>query len=145
MHFDPACRLKLKLHDEAGNLVAHCLLPHQFIVIANGNGNNTGVCELRVHPEPQPQVPVPGFAVPNPILAAMLDRRTPELLTNVRPVSGNQYSDNLNYPAPVLHRVSPAEGPMSGGQTILLSGTDFPQHPQQMVYARFGSVPVTTV
>jgi len=52
---------------------------------------------------------------------------------------------NANDNGTGLHRLAPAEGPMSGGRTILLSGINFPHPSQQMVYAKFGSVVVTTV
>jgi len=148
MRSDAACRLILKLHDETGNLVAHCLLPDKFIVKANGhdNSNDTGVYEPRVHTESRQQNLWSGFPVPNPPSVPILECRIPELPTNVHPVPVNHHPHfSLNYPTSVLHRLAPAEGPMSGGQTIFLSGINLPQPSQQVVYARFGNVVVTTV
>jgi hypothetical protein len=54
-------------------------------------------------------------------------------------------SNHADYTSPVLQGLAPAEGPTNGGPTILLSGINFPQPLQQMVYARFGAVAVSTV
>jgi hypothetical protein len=148
---DTPCRLILKLHDENGNLVAHSLLPYKFIVIANGNhtGSSANDCGPRVRTAAaaaRQQVPRAGFPLPNPSPMPILDARSPEPPAGFRPISVNQQPQlDSNYPAPVLQRLAPAEGPTSGGPTILLSGINFPQPPQQMVYARFGAVAVPTV
>ena len=147
MCFDAACRLILSLHDEIGNLVARCQLPYNFIVYPNGNanananananGNDTGSDE---HTEPQQ------FPVPNHPSVPVSEHRTPESPTNVHPFYVNEHPHfDPNYPVSVLRRLAPAEGPMSGGQTILLLGSNFPPPLQQIVYARFGNVPVATV
>ena len=54
-----------------------------------------------------------------------------------------QWHSNLS--ASILQRLAPAEGPVSGGPTILLTGINFPPPYQQIVYARFGAVVVPTV
>jgi len=139
---DEACRLILKLYDEVGNAVAHCQLQDKFVVVANGNGNGN----YTDGGEPRQQILWSEFPFPNPPSAPVLERRNLELPTSVHPVSVDHRSHfNPNHSASVLYRLAPAGGPMSGGQTIFLSGINFPQPYQQMVYARFGSVVVTTV
>ena len=139
-------RLRLKLHDLQGNLVAHCTFPNEFIVTANGKEKAAVVDrEPTVHPESRQQTIQPGFPVPNPP-APVSEIRSPEPLTNFHPVSVavDQHSQpNSNYLASVLEMLAPSEGPLSGGPTILLSGTNFPS--TRTVYARFGTVVVPTV
>jgi len=85
------------------------------------------------------------FPVPNPPPAPVSETRSPVLPINLHPVFVNQHSQlNPNFSASILQRLAPAEGPVSGGLNILLSGTNFPTHPYQL-YARFGTVVVPTV
>ena len=143
---DTTRRLMLKLHDESENLVAQCLLPYQFIIRANSNGTGVGYSETQKHTATQPQTPWPIFPVPSPLPAPVLDPRPPVPPMNFHPVPVNQYPRlNSNISASILQRPAPAEGPVSGGPTILLSGINFPPPYQQLVYARFGSVAVPTV
>ena len=131
IRFDTPRRLILKLHDEFENLVAQCFLPYQFIIRANGNGTGVGYLE----PQAPTAIPV-SSPPPAPPVAPM----------NFRPVPINQYSQlNANISVSILQRLAPAEGPVSGGPTILLSGINFPPPYQQVLYARFGSVAVPTV
>jgi len=135
-----ARRLILKLHNDSGDLVAHCIFPHKFIVTANGK-HNTGVGyrEPPAHTELRHKAIQPEFPVPNPPPAPVS-----EIWSHFRPVSVHEQPQiNSNYPDPDLHRFALSEGPVSGGPTILLSGTNFPS--PQMVYARFGTVVVPTV
>ena len=139
-HSNIICRLLLKLHDEFGNLVAHHFLPYKFIVIANGKKNAAIVgCETPAHTESRQQTIQPELHVPNLSPAPVPVIRSPDPLTNFHPGPVNQHSDL----ASVLHRLAPSEGPVSGGPTILLSGTNFPSRPT--IYARFGTVVVPTV
>jgi len=62
------------------------------------------------------------------------------------PAPVNQQSQlNSNGTVPILRRLTPGEGPVSGGPTILLSGVNFPPSYQHIIYARFGAVVVPTV
>ena len=143
---DTTRRLILKLHDESENLVAQCLLPYQFIIRANGNDTGVGYSETQEHTATQPQTPWAIFPVPSPPPAPVLDPRSPVPPMIFRPVPVNQYPQlNSNISVSILQRLAPAEGPVSGGPTILLSGINFPPPYQQVVYARFGSVVVPTV
>jgi hypothetical protein len=55
---DAACRLIVNLHDESGNLVAHCLVPDKFIIVSRIH--NRGVVPLeKLKPAIQEQ-PFPG-------------------------------------------------------------------------------------
>ena len=131
---DTAHRLILKLRDESDKLVAHCLLPYKFVVRANGNDTGVGYYET------QQQIV---FPVPNQPPAPILEPVAP---MNFHFIPANQhFQPNSNSPASILQRLAPAEGPVSGGSTILLSGINFPPPHQQTVYARFGAVVVPTV
>ena len=146
IRFDTPRRLILKLHDEFENLVAQCFLPYQFIVKANGNDTGVGYFEPQAHTTTQQQAPWPTFPAPSPPPAPVLNARSPVPSMNFRPVPVDQYPPlNANLSVSILQRLAPAEGPVSGGPTILLSGINFPPPYQQVVYARFGSVAVPTV
>ena len=143
--FDIARRLILKLHDESDNLVAHCFLPYKFVVRANGNDPG-GYYETQEHTTAQQQTLFSAFPVPNP--APVLETRSPvvPIPMHFHPVPVNQHlQSNPILSASILQRLAPAEGPVSGGPTILLSGINFPHPCQQIVYARFGGVVVPTV
>jgi len=127
-----ALRLIVKLHDESCYLVAHSLLPYEFIVKANGNGNH----RIRPHRGARQQALRP---VLNPLSASALEPKLPEL--SVDPYS----QPNPTHIPPVLRRLSPADGPVTGGPIILISGINFPPPTQHIVYVRFGSVVVPTV
>lgn len=49
-----------------------------------------------------------------------------------------------NHSSATLERLAPTEGPVLGGLTILLSGTNFPS-PPECIYAKFGSLVTPTV
>jgi hypothetical protein len=100
----------VELHDQAGRLVAHSLLLHEFIVKANSNRR--------------------------PITA--LYPISPE------PPATSQHSQ-LNSMDPALRKLSPANGPSSGGPTITIYGINFPPPSQQIIYVKFGDVAVPTV
>ena len=139
---DAARRLILKLHDESDNLVAHSLLPYKFVVKANGNPPGVVYSGTQEHATAQHQTQRPVFPVPNQPPAPIT--RSPVAAMNLHFVPATQHvQPNSNLSASILQRLAPAEGPLSGGPTILLSGINFPH--QQMVYARFGSVVVPTV
>src|SRR5258706_9390024 len=147
IRFDTARRLILKLHDGSDNLVAHCFLPYKFVVRANGNDPGVGYFETQEYTTAQQQQTLmTTFPVPNQPPAPTLDTRPPVAPLNYHPVPVNQHlQPNPNFSASILQRLAPAEGPVSGGPTILLSGINFPPPHQQVVYARFGAVVVPTV
>ena len=143
---DAAHRLILKLHDESDNLVAHTLLPYKFAVKVNGNDTSVGYSETQEHTTAQQQTQWPVFPVPNQPPAPIMETRSRVAPVNPHSVPANQHvQPNSNLSASILQRLSPAEGPLSGGPTILLTGINFPPPHQQMVYARFGAVVVPTV
>ena len=140
---DTAHRLILKLHDESDKLVAHCLLPYKFVVRANGNDTGVGYSETQEHTPAQQQTLGPVFPVPNQPPAPT---RSPVPPMNFHFAPASQHlQPNPNPSAAILQRLAPAEGPVSGGPTIWLSGINFPPPNQQMLYARFGAVVVPTV
>ena len=140
IHSNIVCRVILRLHDESGHLVAHYILPYKFIVTANGKQKAAVVdCETPAHTESRQQTIQPDLHVPNPSPAPVPVIQSPDPLTNFPPGPVNLHP----HLASVLHRLAPSEGPVSGGPTILLSGTDFPSQPT--IYARFGTVVVPTV
>ena len=143
---DTARRLILKLHDEFDRLVARSLLPYKFFVKSNGNDTGVGYGETQEHTTAQQQTQWPVFPVPNQPPTPILQTRSPVAPMNLHFAPANQHlQPNSNPSATVLQRLAPAEGPVSGGPTILLSGINFPPPYQQMVYARFGAVVVPTV
>ena len=136
---DTAGRLIVKLHDESGHLVAQSLLPYEFTVKGNGNGNGRTRTHISVCQRTQRPRPVPSSAPP-------LEARSPELLASSHPVSVGEPSQHIsNYITPVLRKLSPADGPVSRGPIIIISGINFPPPDQQIIYARFGNVVVPTV
>ena len=141
---DAVCRLKVKLHDEFGHPVAHCLLPYQFIVKANSNSVSDDEPQAPI--EAQQQTLCLGFPGSNSLSASVWELRSPKPPASFHPLAINQHSQpNSNYLPSLLQRLAPAEGLISGGPTILLSGVNFPSPSQQIVYAKFGSVVVPTV
>ena len=143
---DTTRRLILKLHDESDNLVAHSLLPYKFVVRANGDDTGVGYSETPARTTAQQQAQWPVFTVPNRPPAPNLETRSPVAPVNFRFIPANQHlQPNSNLSVSILQRLAPAEGPVSGGPTIMLSGVNFPPPHQQMVYARFGAVVVPTV
>ena len=133
--FDTANRLIIKLHDDADHLVAHCLLPHEFIVKANGNCVSNS--RRRAHaPARQPALG-PGSNLPS---VTALEPRSPE------PPASTQGSQlNSSHLDPALRRLFPADGPASGGTMIAIHGINFPPPTQQFLYVHFGNVAVPTV
>ena len=129
---DTVYRLMMKLHDEAGRLVAHSLLQYEFIVKANGNCDRQ-----RAHIPPPPQALRPGL---NPPSVTALEPIAPE-----PPASPQRPQLNSNHMNPVLRRLSPADGPTSGGPTIAILGINFPLPTQQLIYVKFGTAAVPTV
>ena len=132
---DTVYRLMIMLHDEAGRLVAHSLLRYEFIVNANGNcaSNN----RRRENASALQQALRPGL---NPPSVTALDLISPE-----PPASSQRSQLNSNYTEPVLQRLSPSYGPVSGGPIIAILGINFPPPTQQHVYVKFGTVAVSTV
>ena len=118
---DTAYRLLIKLHDEDGDLVAHCRLPYEFIVKAHLNRVSNASNNRRRQALP------PGLNLPS--------------VTALEPLS----LDNSSHMDPFLRRISPADGPTSGGMTILISGINFPPPTQQIVYVKFGNLAVPSV
>jgi hypothetical protein len=145
-HSDTAWRLIIRLHDESGYLVAQYLLPHRFFIKANGNDNGGGDGESRAHIAVRQQIVRIGCSVPNPPSGPVWEPRAPPPPASHHPGSMDHYSQfDSNNIASVLRKLAPAEGPVSGGPTILLSGTNFPPPSQQVVYARFGTAVIPTV
>ena len=133
--FDRANRLIIKLHDKAGRLVAHSRLPHEFIVKANGNcvrSNRRGA-----HTTAPQQALRPDRNLP-PVNS--LEPTSPE-----PPASSRRSQLNSSHVDPVLRRLSPADGPTSGGPIITILGINFPPPTQQIIYVKFGTVAVPTV
>ena len=130
--FDTAYRLIIKLHDKAGRLVAHSPLPYEFIVKANGNCVRNG--RRRAHTSALQHAQPPGLNLPpvNPL----------EPISPERPASSQHMQLNVD---PVLRRLSPADGPTSGGPIITILGIKFPPPTQQIIYVKFGTVAVPTV
>ena len=124
-------------------MVAHSLLPYEFAVKANGNGPSSS--RKRTYRPVRQHALQPRS---NPSLASALESRLPEPLASSYPVSVDELSQhNSDHASPVLRKLSPADGPVSGGPTIIImiSGIDSPPPTQQIVYARFGNVVVPTV
>ena len=122
-------------------MVAHTLLPYEFVVKANGNRTSNG--RTRSYRPARQQALRPRSS---PSSASTLESRPPELLANSYPVSVDELSQqNSNHISPVLRKLSPADGPVSGGPTIMISGINFPPPTQQIIYARFGNMVVPTV
>ena len=132
---DTVYRLMMKLHDEAGHLVARSLLQYEFIVKANGKCVSN---DRRRENAPAPQQALrPGLNRPSVI---PLDPISSE------PPAGSQRPQlNSSHTDPVLQRLSPAYGPVSGGPIIAILGINFPPPTQQHVYVKFGTVAVSTV
>ena len=132
---DTANRLIIKLHDEADHLVAHCSLPYEFVVKANGNCVRNS--RRRVHTPARQQ-------------ALGLDSNLPSV-TTLEPISpepsASTHGSQLNssHVDPVLRRLFPADGPASGGTMIAIHGINFPPPTQQIIYVKFGNVAVPTV
>ena len=123
---DTLYRLIIKLHDEAGHLVAHFLLPYEFIVKANGNKAPAQQQGLR-----------PGFNLPS---ATVLEPISPE-----SPAPTQRSQLNSSHMDPFLRRISPTDGPTSGGMIITILGINFPPPTQQIVFVKFGNLAVPTV
>ena len=133
--FDTAYRLIVKLHDKAGRLVAHSPLPYEFIVKANGNCDRNG--RRRAHTSALQQALPPGLSLPpvNPL----------EPISPEPPASSQHLQLNSIHVDPGLRRLSPADGPTSGGPMITILGINFPPPTQQIIYVKFGTVAVPTV
>ena len=141
IRFDTACRLIVKLHDKPGLQVAHRRLPYEFIVKANGNGGSDG--KLRAQRPARQRAIRPAL---NPPSASVLETQSPEPPASFYPVSLDQHSQlNSAHIMPALRKLAPADGPVSGGPTILISGINFPPPTQLIIYARFGTIVVPTV
>ena len=127
--FDIAYRLTIKLHDGADRLVAHCPLPYEFIVIPNGNHvRRQANTSARQHAL-RPGLNIPSITALGPI--------------SLEPPASTQRSQpNLSHMDPALRRLSPADGPTSGGTIITILGINFPQ---QIVFVKFGDLAVPTV
>jgi len=125
----------IKLHDEAGHLVAHSLLRYEFIVKANGNCVSNGRRQSHT-PALQQAIP-PGLGLPS---VTALDPISPE-----PPASSQRSQLNSIHMDPVLRRLAPADGPTSGGPIIAILGINFPLPTQQLVYVKFGTAAVPTV
>ena len=131
----------VELHDVSGQLVARSLLPYEFVVKANGNGNSNG--RPRPYKSARQRTKQPRL---DPSSASALELRSPELPGRSYLGSADDLSQhNTNSIAPVLRKLSPVEGPVSGGPIIMISGINFPPPDQQIIYARFGNVVVPTV
>ena len=143
-----ARRLIVKLHDKPGHLVAHCLLPYEFIVKANGNGGR-GVKPRRTPRQRTPLSELPPLSPLSeflPLPVPVLETQSPEPPASLHSVSLYQHSQrNSNHIAPALRKLAPADGPVSGGPTILISGINFPPPTQLIIYARFGTAVAPTV
>ena len=114
------------------------------MVKVNGNDTGVGYRKTQAHTTTQQQAPWPILPVPSP--PPPPPPVPPVLPMNDHPIPVNQYPQfNSNLSVPILQRLAPVDGPLSGGPTILLSGINFPPPYQQVVYARFGSVAVPTV
>ena len=125
----------IKLHDEAGRLVARSLLGYEFIVKANGNCVSND--------RPQEHAPAREQALRhnlNPPSATTLDPISPE-----PPASSQRSQLSSSHMDPVLRRLAPADGPASGGPIIAILGINFPLPTQQLVFVKFGTVAVPTV
>src|SRR5258706_15830559 len=133
--FDTAYRLIIRLHDEAGHLVAHCLLPYEFTVTVNGNCVRNG--KQRAHTPARQRALRPGSNLP---AVTALEPISPE-----PPASTQRSQQDSSHMDPVLRRLSPADGPASGGPLITILGINFPPPTQQIVYVKFGNVAVPTV
>ena len=133
--FDTAYRLRINLHDEAGRLVAHSLLPYEFVVKANGNCVRNG--QRRAYIPAQQQTLRPAL---NPPSVAALGTISPE-----PPASSQRSQLDSSHMVPALRRLAPADGPTSGGPIITILGINFPPPTQQIVYVKFGTVAVPTV
>jgi len=127
--FDTASRLMVELHDEAGRLVARSLVQYEFIVIANGNRDRQ-----QAHTSERQQDLRPGLNLPSVTASEPMALVSPQ-----RPQPNSSHMD------PALRRLSPADGPTSGGPIIAILGINFPPPTQQLVYAKFGTVAVPTV
>ena len=133
--FDTANRLIIKLHDEADHLVAHCPLPYEFTVKANGNCVSNS--RRRAHALARQQTLGPGSNLPS---VTALEPILPE------PSASTQGSQlNSSHLDPALRRLFPADGPTSGGTMIAIHGINFPPPTQQFLYVNFGNVAVPTV
>ena len=130
--FNTAYRLIIKLQDEADRLVAHCPLPYEFIVIPNGNR-----VRRQAHTPARQQVVRPGLNLPS--ITAL------EPISLEPPPSTQRPQLNSSYIDPVLRRLSPADGPTSGGTIITILGINFPPPTQQIVYVKFGNLAAATV
>lgn len=133
--FDADHRLIIKLHDEAGRLVAQCRLSNEFIVNAHGNRVCNG--KQRAHTPTRQQAVEPGSDLPS---VTVLEPIPPE------PPASTQHSQvNSSHMDPVLGRLFPADGPASGGTMIAIHGINFPPPTQQIIYVKFGNVAVSAV
>ena len=133
--FDTSYRLRINLHDEAGRLVAHSLLPYEFVVKANGNCVTNG--KRRAHTPTRQQALRSAL---NPPSVTALETISPE-----PPASSQRPQLDSSHVDPALRRLSPADGPASGGPMITILGINFPPPTQQIVYIKFGTVAVPTV
>src|SRR5258706_7332268 len=114
--FDTAYRLIIRLHDEAGHLVAHCLLPYEFTVTVNGNCVRNG--KQRAHTPARQRALRPGSNLP---AVTALEPISPE-----PPASTQRSQQDSSHMDPVLRRLSPADRPASRGRFLSLSPLHFP-------------------
>ena len=133
--FDTTYRLIIKLQDEADRLVAHCPLPYEFIVIPNGN--RVSNARRQTHTPARQYALRPGLNIPS---ITALEPISPE-----PPASTPGSQLNLSHMDPALRRLSPADGPTSGGTIITILGVNFPPPTQQIVFVKFGNLAVPTV
>ena len=110
----------IKLHDEAGQLVAYCRLPYEFIVKANGNGRQPA----------RHQALPPGLN-----LQSATTLEPPPASTQISRLDSSHMD-------PVLQKLAPDNGPTSGGPIIMISGINLPQ---RIVFVKFGSLAAPTV
>ena len=131
-YFDTTYRLTVKLHDEAGHLVAHCPLPYDFII--KQNGNRVSNPRRQAHAPAQQQVLRPGSNLPS---VTSLEPILPD------PLASSQLDSS--HMGPVLQTLAPSKGPTSGGLIILISGINFPPPTHQSLYVKFGNLDANTV
>ena len=133
--FDADYRLMIKLYDEAGDMVAQCPLPNEFIVNAHGNRVCNG--KQRARTPTHQQVVGPSSDLPSVTALGLISPQPP--------ASTEHSQVNSSHTNPVLGRLFPADGPASGGTMIAIHGINFPPPTQQLVYVKFGNVAVLAV